>query len=83
MFAKIFETEVGQILIKKDMGDKGPEVKLYYEPPNLGVCEIAFNWESEPEKKAWENADEVFDKLNEEMAVNTVKTITNRLKLEG
>ncbi|WP_426427357.1 hypothetical protein [Pseudomonas palmensis] len=44
-FAKLFEfTDIGQVLVKLDDGDDGPEVRTYFVPDGLGVCSIAMTF---------------------------------------
>lgn len=65
MFAKIFESEkYGQILVKIDSDDNhDPEVRVYVEPPELGVCSVALSVKNEDEDVAWSKAEELFQKL--------------------
>mgnify|MGYP003656373983 FL=1 len=43
-FAKLYETRLGQILVKQDDGENGAEVKIYFTHENLGVCSAGLNW---------------------------------------
>ena len=80
MFAKLFETEVGQILVKVDTGDDTlPEVRIYFKPEDLGVCSTAFTWTNESESEQWDNADSVFEELTEEKCVSIVENIMDNL----
>lgn len=80
MFAKLFETEVGQILVKVDTGeDAMPEVRIYFEPEGLGVCSTAFTWTNESESKQWNNADSAFEELTEEKCVSIVGNVLDNL----
>jgi hypothetical protein len=77
MFCKLFNTELGQILVKKDTNeDCNPEVRFYFEPENLGVCSIAAS-QKDGSEESWNTVDELFDKINEEEAFNTVKSVIN------
>lgn len=40
-FAKLFETEHGQVVVIRREGDVGPEIYLYAMPEGLGLCEAA------------------------------------------
>jgi len=82
MFAKIYETEVGQILVKRDDCDNGPEVRIYFEPEGLGVCSIAFNWKNSDSDKQWRNAESVFEKMTIEECVEAVKRVLYELTEE-
>lgn len=73
-FARLFETENGQILVKVDADQDGvPEVRFYASPPGLGVCSSAILfWESD---SGWERAEEFFDTVDQEMAIKAAKVI--------
>ena len=38
VFAKLYETEVGQILVKIDEDDCVPECRIFFQPEGFGVC---------------------------------------------
>ena len=65
MFCKILDCEVnGQILIKIDTNDDDkPEVRVYFEPADLGVCSIAFSFDGDD---AWDKADKAFKNMKVE-----------------
>lgn len=76
MFAMIFETDVGQILVKKDRAEEDgyeAEVRFYFEPKSMGVCSLAYSFDT------WETADEAFDEVDEELAVTIVKHVINSI----
>jgi len=78
MFAKLYETELGQILVKVDSGENSePEVRIFFEPEGLGVCSTAFTFKGEEEEQ-WERADEAFEKLTEHMCVELVEEFINK-----
>jgi len=79
MFAKLYETEVGQILVKLDDGDDGPEVRYFFQPEGLGVCSVAVNFKDSDEDTAWDNADTVFDGCTEESSLEMVKSVLETL----
>lgn len=80
MFAKLYETEeLGQILIKIDDGEGGPEVRVYFEPKGMGVCSTAYVFSDEA--TAWDSAEKAFEKLTEQAAADTVKGLLNMLEL--
>lgn len=83
MFAKLFNTEIGQILVKKDTDeDCNPEVRFYFEPENLGVCSIAVSSENDSEE-SWNQIDDLFDRIDEESAIKTVKGIIDSMTGSG
>lgn len=77
MFAKLFETDVGQILVKKDSGEDGPEVRFYFQPEGLGVCSVAFNGFGDDEN-GWDAADMTFETIDAQDAVNIVRPAINQ-----
>lgn len=70
-FAKLFETEKGQILVKLDDGDEGAEVRFYFMPEGLGVCSMALQFEGSDDHK-WDLAESAFEKVDEELALSFV-----------
>ena len=74
-FAKIYETEVGQILVKIDSAEDGEseaEVRIYFEPEGAGVCSVAYNYTD------WDSAEEAFDLANEETCLSIVKEVIQK-----
>ena len=77
-FAKLFETEkYGQILVKIDSSDDGPEVRFYFQPENLGVCSIAHSFKDSD--AGWLAAEKFFHKVDVEVAEENVKYISSNL----
>ncbi len=74
MFAKMYETDLGQILVKQDDREDGAEVRVYFKPENLGVCNLAFNWKDDDSETQWKKADSVFEKMTKDLAYGIVKT---------
>ena len=72
MFAKLFETQMGQVVVMKQ-GDRDnvPEVRFFYEPSGLGVCSIAVSFDDD----SWEAADEAFNNVTEEMALSVAQQL--------
>ena len=79
MFAKLYETKVGQILVKVDSDDNGAEVRLFFEPKGLGVCSVSYNWPELPEDEQWDMADETFESMSEDLAIKVVSSILDNL----
>lgn len=74
MFAKLYQTEeTGQVLIKIDNGDKGPEVRFYFVPEGLGVCSMALEFKDDNKGDAWDKADAFFEKIDEELAIQMAR----------
>jgi len=75
MFAKLYETDVGQILVKKgDDEDGQPVIEFYFHPEakGLGVCSVMLEFFSDDDGES--NRDEAFEKVDESFAYKTVKT---------
>lgn len=72
-FAKLFHFEdIGQVLVKLDDGDEGPEVRIYFHPENLGICSTAFNFEEDEKGTEWEKAEKAFELVDEKTAEGVV-----------
>lgn len=83
MFAKLYKTHIGQILVKLDNGDDGAEVRLYFKPKNLGVCSIAFNWTDNDNETQWKKADSLFKKMTETKALDLASSTIDELSVFG
>lgn len=81
MFAKIYETELGQIVIMKLRNDdtNNPEVKVYFEPEGLGVCNFRFEMPDDTDKN-WDLIDELFENFTKENIVEKVKEAIKAIK---
>jgi hypothetical protein len=68
-FCKLYQTpECGQILVKLDSHeDGGPEVRVYVQPENLGVCSMAVTYADTDE--GWDLAEKKFSECDEAQAV--------------
>ena len=84
MFAKIYETDLGQVLVKKDTNDdnSNPEIRFYFEPKGLGVCNIALSMKDDSEE-SWVAMDKLFDRATKEKAYDMVKNAIDELQLSG
>ena len=73
MFAKIFDSSIfGQILVKRDVSeDSKPEVRFYFEPPELGVCSLAIGFADND--TGWDLCDAAFDAATLEKAEDVLK----------
>ena len=60
-FAKLFETEYGQILVIIDEGKGGPEISVKLRPPGLTVCTTTLKFLS------WNEAQAAFDGIDKEI----------------
>lgn len=70
MFAKLYETDLGQILVKKDEGKTGPEVRFFFKPEDLGVCSVAVSFDNTEDGR--NKADVAFEKIDKAIALDTV-----------
>ena len=70
MFAKLYETKLGQILVKLDAGDETEaEVRFYTEPEGLGVCSLALGFND------WDKAEEAFKNVDEARALQVAEQL--------
>lgn len=80
-FAKLFETQDhGQILIKLDAGDDGPEVRFYFQPKGLGVCSVVVT--AKDTEKGWDAMESAFTQQTEETASKVVRGVKDEMGLE-
>lgn len=64
MFAKLFGPDHDQVLVKLDSNDDGaPEIRLYFEAPDLGVFQVALNYQDTAD--GWATAEASFAKMDE------------------
>lgn len=74
IFAKLFHfVSIGQILVKIDDEDNGPEVRLYFVPDGLGVCSVALTFEADETGDHWDKAQKAFDMIDSDKAESIVK----------
>jgi hypothetical protein len=74
-FAKLYETERGQVLVMLKEGDEGgPEIRFFVQPEGLGVCSVALSWDDGTEE-SWAKADAAFERMNEAAALKSVAPI--------
>lgn len=80
-FARLYETkELGQILVKLDQNEESlPEIRYFFEPENLGVCSMAISFKDS--ETAWDNAERVFDLMNEDKAIEAVSKVLDGMDL--
>ncbi len=72
-FAKLFEKNGKQVLVKVDQGDdEKPEVSFFFKPKGLGVCSIAMECVGDSEE-SWEKANKFLDEIGEEKAFDFVE----------
>jgi len=64
MFAKLYNTQVGQVLIKLDEGPKEvPEVRFYFKPQGMGVCSVAYTFDKT--EQGYMDCEKLFHESNE------------------
>lgn len=72
MFAKLFDTSYGQVVVMRQDNDSGePEIRFYCEPEGLGTCSMAFGYEDGQH----EERDEGFEKVDLAMAEAAAKEL--------
>ena len=80
-FAKLFGSGDDQIvvLLQGNDDDSAPEVRIFYQPPDLGVCSVALGYEDTDE--GWEHAEEAFRRASEETIRSMIKETLDRIGL--
>jgi len=81
MFCKVFGPEHDQVLVKCDVTDDGPEIRVFFEPPNLGLCSFAIQFMHEDEDTAFKQRDAAFQEITEEKARDGVSRVMRSLGL--
>lgn len=63
-FAKLFGTDDDQVLVKLDESPAGgPEIRLYFQPPGLGVGSVALRYTDD--EAGWALAEKTFERMDE------------------
>lgn len=80
MFAKLFGKDDDQVLVKLDSDSEtgNPEVRVYCQPKNLGVCSCALGWDNDS-TDSWGKAEKAFEEMTEEKARHIVATLVKSL----
>jgi hypothetical protein len=79
MFAKLYGADKGQVLVKLDTGEEGnPEVRVFFEPEQLGVCSCALSWDDDF-TASWDKAEKVFAGIDETKARGMVAKMCEQL----
>ena len=76
MFAKLFDTIHGQTLAKLDEGEDGPEIRCYWQPPELGVCSAAIKFPASD--LGWDKAEALFALLTAEAAAEFITNVSEQ-----
>lgn len=80
-FAKLFGTDAQQILVKLDHSNEmdAPEVRFFFQPPNLGVCSVAIKWDDNSDA-SWDSAETLLETIKEsrvrELVDEQLKTLS-------
>jgi len=80
-FAKLFETELGQVLVMNTTNDDEtnvPEVKLYFTTNSLGVCNMGIKFN----EGTFDAADKCFDEIDEEKATEIIRNLYVEMGIE-
>lgn len=83
MFAKIYDTTLGQILVKIENRVERSEIKIYFELEKHGVCSIDMFWDEEDKTNQYKKALYTFYEFDELKCYNIVKTTINKLGLNN
>lgn len=77
LFARLYDTDVGQVLVKLDEGDGGPEVRYFFRPPGLGVCSLAIEFSDDD--AGWNKAEAWFESVDQPGATSVAVRAINEL----
>lgn len=80
-FAKLWEQEGEQILVKMDDGEDGPEMRVYFNPAGLGVCNFALKFTHEDIEEAWNKCELAFNGLEEADARRMVDNMQREMRI--
>ena len=71
-FAKLFGEGHDQILVKLDgcLEEGRPEVRFYFQPPDLGVCSWAVKFNDTDD--GWDEAETAFEAVTQDTALEVV-----------
>lgn len=76
-FCKLFETDThGQILVLRDEGEEGPEVRFFFRPPGLGTCSAAVGFKAT--ERGEDQADQLLEDITEAKAVDAISELYAR-----
>lgn len=70
IFAKLYKPRLGvdsQILVKLDKTWFGPEVRIYHQPKDKGVCSVAFEWDDTDD--GWDKAEKYFNSVDRDKSI--------------
>lgn len=79
-FAKLFETNGDQVLVLRDEGEEGPELRVFFTGVGLAVCNYVLQYKYSLKRHATEGAaerlrDAMFDEITEEQARKSVAEV--------
>lgn len=81
-FAKLWGSDGDQVLVKLDTGpDSDPEVRIYFQPENLGVCSFALGFHDDD--SGWDQAEAYFNSMTEEQARGLCNDLMRRVGIDG
>lgn len=73
-FAKLYGDDNDQVLVMIDSGDEGPEIRFFFQPEQLGVCQTAMTFPDTED--GWNKTEQLFDQMDEANA----RKIVDKLK---
>ena len=86
MFAKLYETDLGQLLVMRAAADDGvPGVRLFFVPAGFGLCSVTAKFEDS--EAGVDAADRFFDGMTRNRAINwagkIIDGVTAKISQEG
>lgn len=77
-FAKLFRhPTIGQVLVMRQSGDDGPELRVFVHPPGLDVCSIALGFSDDD--AGYEKADAAMECVDESRAYKMAESVMEQI----
>lgn len=82
MFARIFKSKAYDqiVVMRRQDKDGGPEVRLYFQPEGMGVCEFGIGFRDDEPGDAAERLDKAFQSIDGNEAHILVKSYMESMK---
>ena len=82
MYCKVFKNKryTQIVAMRRQDKDGGPEVRLYFEPEGMGVCEFGIGFRDDEPGDAAERLDRAFESLNGNQAVELIDGYMNHMQ---
>lgn len=80
-FAKVFESDIGQILVVLDLNgeDDSPDITITISPVNFGLCSTRISFQDTDEGA--DAAQQVLNSMTVEMAIEAIRPLMQTLNI--